>query len=84
MTFSSPCAYALTMDMGGRNLAIIFATMNMAGNLGSFAFVKCIPNIAAGHGWDAALFVFLAMHLVAVVCWLPLNPNGTISDPSEG
>lgn len=83
MTFSSPCAYALTMDMGGRNLAVVFATMNMAGNLGAWAFTTYIPKIAEGYGWDAALFVFLAMHLVAVVCWVPLNPNGEIGDPSR-
>jgi sugar phosphate permease len=83
MTFSSPCAYALTMDMGGRNLAIIFATMNMAGNLGATAFTTYIPQIAEKLGWNAALYVFLGMHVVAILCWLPLDPNGVIGDASE-
>jgi len=81
MTFSSPCAYALTMDMGGRNLGIIFATMNMAGNLGSWAFTKFIPRIVTVHGWQGALLVFAAMHIVAIGCWLLLNPNGLIGEP---
>jgi sugar phosphate permease len=82
MTFSSPCAYSLTMDMGGRNLGVIFATMNMAGNLGSWAFTTYIPAVVKWRGWDAALFVFAAMHVVAIGCWLLLNPNGLIGEPS--
>ena len=83
MTFSSPCAYALSMDMGGRNLAVIFATMNMAGNLGSWAFTKFIPRVVTGSGWDTALLVFAAMHVLAILCWLVLNPNGVIGNPSS-
>jgi ACS family glucarate transporter-like MFS transporter len=83
MTFSSPCSYALTMDMGGRNLAVIFATMNMAGNLGAAAFTTFISPIAEWGGWNAALFVFAAMHVVALLCWLPLNPNGVIGERVE-
>lgn len=83
MTFSSPCAYALSMDMGGRNLAIIFGTMNMAGNLGSWAFTKFISRVVDWGGWEAALLVFAAMHIVAILCWLPLNPNGIIGEQSE-
>jgi sugar phosphate permease len=79
-TFSSPCAYALTMDMGGRNLGVIFGTMNMAGNLGAWAFTKFIPRVVTWRGWDAALLVFAVMHVVAILCWLVLNPNGIIGE----
>ena len=83
MQFSSPCAYALTMDMGGRNLGVIFATMNMAGNLGAYALTTFLPRIADWQGWDRALLVFAAMHIVAIACWLVLNPNGTIGERAE-
>src|SRR5262249_3937461 len=33
--FSSPCAYSLTMDVGGSRLALVFSVMNMSGNLGA-------------------------------------------------
>ena len=82
-TFSSPCAYALSMDMGGRNLGIIFGTMNMAGNLGAWAFTKFIPRVVTWRGWDGALLVFAGMHLVAIVCWLLLNPNGLIGERAD-
>ncbi len=83
MTFSSPCAYALSMDMGGRNLAVIFAMMNMAGNLGSWAFTKFVPRVVNGRGWETALLIFAAMHVVAIVCWLLLNPNGIIGESAD-
>jgi ACS family glucarate transporter-like MFS transporter len=83
MTFSSPCAYALTMDMGGRNLGVIFGTMNMVGNLGSWAFTKFIPRVVTYRGWEGALVVFAAMHVIAIVCWLLLNPNGLIGERVE-
>jgi sugar phosphate permease len=84
MTFSSPCSYALTMDMGGRNLGVIFATMNMAGNLGAWAFTTFLPRVVEWQGWDRALLVFAAMHVVAIVCWLFINPNGIIGESHSG
>jgi sugar phosphate permease len=81
ISFSSPCAYALTMDMGGRNLGVIFATMNMAGNLGAWAFNKAVPRVViSSAGWNGALLLFAVLYLVAVVCWLLINPNGTIGE----
>ena len=82
-SFSSPCAYALAIDMGGKNLAIVFSLMNMAGNLGAWAFVSFLPSLAQSRGWDAALMVFVAMHLVAAVCWMGLDPNAELTMVSK-
>jgi MFS transporter, ACS family, D-galactonate transporter len=81
--FSSPCAYAVTMDMGGKNLAIVFGLMNMAGNLGAWAFISFLPRLAQSHGWDAALLVYIAMHLVAAACWMGLDPNAELKSPKR-
>jgi ACS family glucarate transporter-like MFS transporter len=78
-SFSSPCAYALAIDMGGKDLAIVFSLMNMAGNLGAYAFVSFVPTLAASRGWDAGLLVFVGMHLVAAACWVWLDPNAKLS-----
>jgi ACS family glucarate transporter-like MFS transporter len=79
VTFAAPCAYALTMDVGGRHLGVVFGTMNMVGNLGSWAFSRFIPRLVTWSGdWGPALAVFAAMHLASVLCWLVLNPNGVI------
>ncbi len=81
-TFSSPCSYALTMDMGGKHVAIVFSLMNMAGNLGALAFAWLTPQLKTwtGNNWDAGLALFLGMQAVAAVCWLLLSPEGTIGD----
>ena len=83
MTFSAPCAYAVSMDMGGRNLGVVFGTMNMFGNFGAYAFTEIVPYLQKRSGaWTLPLLVFLGMHLVAIVSWLLLNPNGLIGERS--
>lgn len=83
--FSATCAYAITMDMGGKNLGVIFGLMNMAGNFGAYAFTAVVPRLNARfHGdWNATLVLFIGMHVAALLCWLPLNPNGVIGDPAS-
>jgi ACS family glucarate transporter-like MFS transporter len=78
-SLAGPCAYAATMDMGGRHTAAVFSTMNMAGNVGAILFPMAIPRLVAATGrWDLALFVFAGLHLAAAVCWLFVNPHATI------
>jgi ACS family glucarate transporter-like MFS transporter len=78
--FSSPCAYALTMDIGGRYLAIVFGIMNMAGNLGAFTFIAVISRLVDWGGWELALGVFAGMHVAAAACWVLLDPNVVIGE----
>ena len=42
-SMGGPCAYAITIDMGGRHVAPVFSTMNMAGNVGAMLFPLLIP-----------------------------------------
>jgi ACS family glucarate transporter-like MFS transporter len=87
--FSASCAYAITLDMGGRNLGVVFGAMNMVGNFGAAAFTALAPVLNhqfGGHwygdDWTPTLVLFAAMHVAAVALWLPLNPNGVIGDPT--
>ena len=50
---------------------------------GAWAFTKFIPRVVTWRGWDAALLVFAGMHVVAIVCWLLLNPNGVIGERAD-
>ncbi len=81
--FAAPCAYALTMDLGGRNLGVVFGTMNMVGNLGAFAFVWAAGYMAETRGWNSVLILFAAAHVAAALCWLLINPNGVIGAPNQ-
>jgi sugar phosphate permease len=81
--FSGICAYAVTLDMGGRNLGVVFGLMNMAGNFGAWAFTGLVPRLNAWTGdWSATLALFAVMHVAALAFWLPLNPDGVIGEPA--
>lgn len=82
---AGPCAYAATIDLGGRNVGAVFSTMNMIGNFGAGllpwivpAFRRCVQNspqtlaLVGGESWNAVLVLFAAMYLGAAVCWLLL------------
>lgn len=76
---ASPCAYAMTIDMGGSHVATVNATMNMMGNFGAWAFPIVVPWLLARFGnWDAVLVVFGALYVVGALFWLLLKPEGTI------
>jgi ACS family glucarate transporter-like MFS transporter len=79
--FSSPCAYALCIDIGGKHLAVVFGLMNMVGNLGSTFFVSSVTTLVDLGGWELALGVWLLLHVAAFVCWLFLDPNVVIGEP---
>ena len=76
---AAPCAYTMTIDMGGAHVATVNATMNMIGNLGAWAFPIAVPWLLARFGsWDAVLVVFGALYVGAALAWLLLKPDGTV------
>ncbi len=77
-----PCAYTVTIDMGGRHTAVLFATMNMVGNLGAFAFIRLVPEVTKRTSWEAVLALFSALYFGAFVFWLLINPRSTVLDQS--
>ena len=80
---AGPSGYATTIDMGGKNVATIFGTMNMAGNAGAAVFPVIVPMLQkSAGGWDLVLFVFGGVYLIAAVFWLLLNPIGTFAERS--
>lgn len=73
---AGPCAYALTMDLGGRNTPQVFGIMNTAGAVGSILFPILVPKLVVITGsWDAVLTFFAAIHVVAGVCWVMFNAD---------
>jgi len=88
---AGPCAYAETIDMGGRHVASVFSTMNMVGNFGAAilagfapAFRSMIENsetllaMSGGNSWNATLVLFASMYVLAAACWVLLNTDGTV------
>jgi ACS family glucarate transporter-like MFS transporter len=78
-SWAGPCAYAITIDMGGRHVAPVFATMNMTGNIGATLFPVVVPYLVGAEGnWDLVLYVFAGMHIAAALLWAGFDSEGTI------
>ena len=76
---ASPCAYAMTIDMGGSHVATVNATVNMMGNFGAWIFPILVPWLLVRFGsWDAVLVVFGSLYVIGALFWLLLKPEGTI------
>ena len=77
-------SYSTTIDMGGRHVPTIFATMNMSGNIGAAVFPIAVPLLLSwtGENWNAVLLLFGGIYVAAAACWLFLNPHGTFAGQS--
>lgn len=77
---SLPCPWAATIDMGGRNAALVMGLMNSAGCLAGIFISpligRLIDHIRETNGnWDTAVFVHAGFYLVSAVLWLAVNPD---------
>lgn len=78
---AGPVAYAITIDMGGSHVATVFSIMNMSGNIGAAAFPIGVGYmVAATEKWEHVLPLVVVIYILGGVCWLLLNPNGTVFD----
>ncbi len=89
--FAGPCAYASTIDLGGRHVASVFATMNMVGNFGAGLLPMIVPvvrrlvdnnevllEIFGGNSWNAVLVLFAGMYVAAAGCWMLLRVDRNV------
>ncbi len=76
-------AYSLAIAYGGRQVATVFATMNMSGNLGATLFPIAVGQLGGAGRWDLALLLFVTMFVLAAICWAMLNPKGTLFGDAE-
>jgi nitrate/nitrite transporter NarK len=80
---AAPCAYTITIDLGGEHVATVNATMNMIGNLGAWAFPIVVPSLLSRFGsWDSVLILFGSLYLVGTVFWLLLRTHQSILEQS--
>jgi len=83
---AGPCAYASTMDMGGRNVSLVFSWMNMIGNFGAGLVIWSVPHfrgsiqnnpamlkLCGENSWNAIPMLFGTMFLLSSICWALLR-----------
>jgi nitrate/nitrite transporter NarK len=76
---SGVCAYATAIAMGGKRVAMVFATMNTAGNVGAGIFPLAVGQLVEHTGdWNVTLLLFAGLFAGSAVCWALLNPKGTL------
>jgi nitrate/nitrite transporter NarK len=77
-------AYATAIMMGGKRVATVFATMNMAGNIGAGIFPFVLGRLVGQTGdWNVTLVLFAGLFAGATVCWAILNPKGPLFEGKE-
>ncbi len=85
---AAPCSYAVTIDLGGRHVALVFAVMNMVGNFGAGWLPWYVPRLRSwvdldpqlvqtlgGSSWNAVLLLVGLLNLLAAVAWLLLRSD---------
>ncbi|HEX4607568.1 MAG TPA: MFS transporter [Urbifossiella sp.] len=76
---AGPAAYAVALSMGGTRVALVFATMNMAGNVGAGFFPFAVGQLVGQTGdWNHTLVLFSGLFVGSGVCWVLLNPTGPL------
>ena len=75
----NPCSCAITMSMGGSNVATVMSMMNMSGNIGAALFPIAVPWLLAATGsWNAVLMGFGGLYVGAAFCWLMLKTDSDV------
>lgn len=76
--------YSIAISYGGKRVASVFATMNMSGNLGAALFPFAAGWLAEStRNWNNVILLFAVMFATGAVCWIILNPKGTLFDEGE-
>lgn len=75
-TFGGVSGYTVAISFGGRQVATVFSTMNMFGNLGAALFpVTAGWLVARTNNWNLILFLFAGVMAIDALCWAMLNPR---------
>lgn len=78
------CGYTVTIDKGGQHVAPIFGMMNMMGNLGAALLPVVVGMMFHAGLYGTVLILMAGIYVAAALCWLFLNPNGTVFDEKRG
>ena len=82
--FGNPAAWAATMDVAGRQTAIVVGAMNMAGTLGGFAMPVVLGYMIGdikqtGGDWNQVIYFVAAIYAAGSLCWLAVDPNDSLA-----
>ena len=74
--FTLAPAWATAIELGGRNSAVLSATMNTAGQIGGILSPIILAYIVDRFGnWSMPLHVLSGLYLMAAISWIFINPE---------
>jgi ACS family glucarate transporter-like MFS transporter len=74
--FTLASAWATAIELGGRNSAVLSATMNTAGQIGGMLSPIVLAYIVDRLGsWSMPLHILSALYLMAAICWIFIHPK---------
>lgn len=74
-------AWSTCMDVGGKNVGVVSAAMNTAGQVGSIACPFLVTYVLGRSGdWNMPLFFMGGLFLFGAACWLLIDPRKKIFD----
>ncbi len=81
--FMLPVAWAVCLDIGGRQAGAVSGAMNMAGQLGAFSTSIAFGYIVSATGsYDLPLIPMAAMTAVSALLWLKIDPTRPLAPPA--
>jgi MFS transporter, ACS family, glucarate transporter len=81
---STPVTWTTAMDLGGESVGLLTGMMNTLGHLGG----ACAPTIigylvaASRNNWSVVFYLSAALYLLAVACWMVLDPVTPLDQPA--
>jgi MFS family permease len=83
-TFGGVSGYTVAIEFGGKQVATVFSTMNMCGNIGAMLFPITAGWLIDRTGnWNLLLLLFAGIMALDAVCWAFLNPRGTLFEDDQ-
>jgi MFS family permease len=74
--FTLAASWATAIDLGGRNAAVLSATMNTAGQVGGILSPIVLAYLVESFGdWSLPLHVLSALYLIASAAWIFIHPR---------
>jgi MFS transporter, ACS family, glucarate transporter len=74
--FTLAPSWATAIDLGGRNAAVLSATMNTAGQVGGILSPIVLAYIVDRFGdWSLPLHILSALYVMAAVAWIFIHPD---------
>jgi ACS family glucarate transporter-like MFS transporter len=80
--------WAATLDLGGKNTAVVMGVMNMASALAGLLFVPLVgrlidDRVKGGGDWNTIILLHALFYLLAALGWLVVNPDQPLNRPNR-